>query len=407
MLVDRLKESCSDRVVDKEILVILDTTDVRLDNHLGRITDLAGIGILDKNQHKASYGFLVHPLYVIDEQDSTPYGIADVSIFNRPLESNPECTSEKHRKMLKKPIEEKESYRWIGPCMEAQKTTLSRAKSVTYVMDREADIWEVYKRLPEQEAKLVVRSKTNRLIVNEKGEQLRLDKQLSTQKAMGSFTLNYKNDNGDKLETIVHVKAGKCTIKSPTHKKRSTTEAMYYVEVKSAKKSPNEAPLHWILWTNREVSDVNQALEIVNIYKKRWDIEVFFKLLKSDGYDIENCQLEKGKSIRKLILILMEAALKILQLKAAREGKTKLQVHDIFEKKEISCMLALNKKLEGRTAKQKNPYPPNHLAWASWIIARLAGWKEYYSNKNPPGNKTFKDGLEKFDYLMEGYSLTH
>lgn len=101
----------------------------------------------------------------------------------------------------------------------------------------------------------------------------------------------------------------------------------------------------------------------------------------------------------------MEAALKVLQLKAARSGETELQASDLFGEDEIRCLQTLNKKLEGNTKKQKNPYPPDHLSWASWVIARLAGWKDYYSNKNPPGNKIFVNGLEKFDYLMIGYSI--
>ena len=101
----------------------------------------------------------------------------------------------------------------------------------------------------------------------------------------------------------------------------------------------------------------------------------------------------------------MEAATRILQLKAARTGETQLQLRDVFDKKEIECLELLNEKLNGRTKKQKNPYPKNHFCWASWIIARLAGWKEFYEKNNPPGNKTFTRGLEKFNVLMLGYSL--
>ena len=56
-------------------------------------------------------------------------------------------------------------------------------------------------------------------------------------------------------------------------------------------------------------------MDIILIYEKRWQIEVYFKHLKSDGFDIESTQLTKGKSIRKLILLIMQAALKVEQLK--------------------------------------------------------------------------------------------
>jgi len=35
---------------------------------------------------------------------------------------------------------------------------------------------------------------------------------------------------------------------------------------------------------------------------------------------------------------------------------------------------ALQVRLEGKTAKQKNPHPGHSIAWLAWIIARLGGW---------------------------------
>lgn len=61
--------------------------------------------------------------------------------------------------------------------------------------------------------------------------------------------------------------------------------------------------------------------------------------------------------------------------------------------------------MEGKTEKQKNPYQENNLAWASWIIARLGGWTEFYTDARPSGNKTFKEGLDKFDTVMMAYHL--
>jgi len=392
-------------VLNKNLLVLVDTTDIRLDKHLGRITDTDGIGIIDKNQHKSSYGFFVHPLYVVDEDNGTPYGIADVKIFNRAFESSGETKAEKKSKMYRIPIEQKESFRWIGPCISSSQSILSEAKSMTYVMDREADIWEVYQGIPQQGVHIVVRSKTNRAILNEKGERIKLHDQLSEQQALGAYVLDYKDTNGSKRKTKINVKAGSCEILPPKHKKGDNVKSMYYVELKSESTNSQGQSLHWILWTDREVTNMEQAKQIVEIYCKRWNIEVFFKLLKSDGYDIESCQLEKGSSIRRLTLILMEAAIKVQQLKAARSGDTELQVKDVFIPQEIKCLRAINKKLEGRTEKQKNPYPEDHLSWASWVIARLAGWKDFYSKKSPPGNKIFVDGLEKFEFLLMGYSL--
>jgi hypothetical protein len=61
--------------------------------------------------------------------------------------------------------------------------------------------------------------------------------------------------------------------------------------------------------------------------------------------------------------------------------------------------------LEGKTARQKNPHPPQSLAWLSWIIARLGGWNCYYK---PPGPKTMRAGWAQFASMTAGFVLaTH
>lgn len=387
---------------------IVDTCTITLNTYLGRITDFEGIGMVGRNKHKSSYGFFLHPIYVVDEAEGTPYGFADIHIFNRPMKKNMLTDTERKSLKAQRSIEEKESYKWVGPCIKARQHVLSTADHVTFVMDREADIWEVFERLPDGKTDLVVRTKENRRIINAKGEQTRLFTELERQKALGTYEIELPSKKGRSSKTIrVEIKSGRCEIRPSQFNKTNNTIPLSYVEVKEvvAEGSQTEDCVHWILWTNRDINTKEQAKEIAIIYGRRWGIEVFFKLIKSDGYDIENCQLETGRGIRKLTLIIMDAATRVLQLKAARSGETKLKVSEVFEKEEVECLTLLNKRLEGNTQKQKNPYPEDELSWASWIIARLAGWKEFYEKNNPPGNKTFMRGLEKFDALMFGYSL--
>ena len=62
--------------------------------------------------------------------------------------------------------------------------------------------------------------------------------------------------------------------------------------------------------------------------------------------------------------------------------------------------------MEGKTEKQKNPHPPQTLSWASWVIARLGGWKGYAS-ESPPGPITMLRGLTKFEAQFQGWLLAH
>ena len=64
----------------------------------------------------------------------------------------------------------------------------------------------------------------------------------------------------------------------------------------------------------------------------------------------------------------------------------------------------LNEKLEGDTDKAKNNNDPQRLSWATWIIAKLGGWKGY-NRKRPPGPILLKKGLDKFMSIFEGWQL--
>src|SRR5207237_1401038 len=91
----------------------------------------------------------------------------------------------------------------------------------------------------------------------------------------------------------------------------------------------------------------------------------------------------------------------VLALAAGGQGPPSSRV---FDEEGIKVLHALQRKLQGRTEKQKNPYQPNSLAWAGWTIARLGGWTGYESDKSR-GPITMRDGLERFNAIVDGYRL--
>ena len=70
----------------------------------------------------------------------------------------------------------------------------------------------------------------------------------------------------------------------------------------------------------------------------------------------------------------------------------------------IPALAALTRQLQGSTAKQKNPFPPESLAWATWVIARLGGWTGQPSER-PPGPITIHKGLVRFEAVALGFAL--
>ena len=100
----------------------------------------------------------------------------------------------------------------------------------------------------------------------------------------------------------------------------------------------------------------------------------------------------------------MEAALKIEKLKMSRDGEGEMKTSDLFDNEEIKLLEILNEDLQGATDKQKNPYLNEHLSWASWVIARLGGWKGFKSQR-PPGSIIFFRGLQKFSTAFMTFKL--
>lgn len=131
--------------------------------------------------------------------------------------------------------------------------------------------------------------------------------------------------------------------------------------------------------------------------------EQFFRTLKKQGLDVESSQVETGESLMKLVLLAMSVALQTMQLMLAREGRDQ-RVSVVFSDNEQTVLKLAEKKLEGKTQKQKNPHSSKTLSWAAWIIARLGGWKGYQS-ESPPGPITLLRGLRRFESLLEGYQL--
>ena len=78
--------------------------------------------------------------------------------------------------------------------------------------------------------------------------------------------------------------------------------------------SEEDPDLEWILFTRSTITSIEEALEIVTIYKHRWLIEEYHKCLKT-GCKIEEAQLKTSDRIMTLFGLLGVVATQLLQLK--------------------------------------------------------------------------------------------
>ena len=163
--------------------------------------------------------------------------------------------------------------------------------------------------------------------------------------------------------------------------------------------------INWKLLTTHSIHNLADALKMVEWYNARWYIEQIFRLLKHEGFGIEDTQLETGWAIRKLVLMQLSSLLRIIQMNIAYSDPEGGQpIEEVFKPEEIKVLIHLNKTLQGKTRKTQNHNNPYKMKWAAWIIGRLGGWKGYES-LGQPGVICLKKGMDKFNTLMEGIAI--
>lgn len=381
-------------VRERHVLAIQDTTENNYQSKAGRVKGLGTVG------NGTDAGFFLHPLIVLDANTGGAIGCAEVTVWNRTKEAD------EHYQQL--PIEEKESYRWISTAVSGAKV-LSTAASVTFIGDRESDIYEYMDRIPKKNTHIITRTRCDRLIIH--SDYRTLYDYLDNTKEAGRISVAIRGDERigrQKREALLCIKYGEIEIKRPkncTDKSASKSIKLWVVEAKEIECPAGQEPIHWRLYTSHPVASFEQAQQIIIWYQMRWNIEQVFRTTKSKGFDIEQSQVESGESLMKLSIFALFAALKVTQLVTARDGSTELKTSDIFTPDEQVFLTGLLVRTQGKTIKQQNPYPKNNLAWASWIIARLGGWHCYTKSEGPPGPIILARGLKKFHEMFCGWNL--
>lgn len=403
-----LKESSQRKVKElskgKHVLCLQDSSEINYQKHRNFFhiedQDLGPIG------NEKDIGFFIHPILVVDTNGYFPLGFSSIHCWNRCFDK----LDRNQRNYKDLPIEEKESYRWISTGAENINLLKDSVAHMTIIGDRESDIYQEFIDLKKDHSDLLVRSKENRELY---GEENRLNEHLSAQPVSGTYKISVRSDKRitrESREAIIEVKYCKVKISRP---KRSIYKHLpEYVELtaieaceKDETVPQSEKPILWRLLTTHQVNDVSTAILMVSWYKTRWLIEELFHLLKQQGIDVESSQLESGKGLKKLTVMAMQAALKILQLRQDRDGLCSIGAYVVFKEQEIEFAEKVSQaKYEGKTQLQKNPHPIGTLARMAWIIARMGGWKGYQSIGRP-GPITLKRGFDKFNLMYQGLVL--
>lgn len=390
--VERIIEHWSDLTVPaaegRDVLAIQDTSEIGFRTSPGRRRGLGEIG--KGNKH----GLLLHAMIALDAQSGQCLGLVDGRIYTR--------AGRREIAHQLRPLEDRESARWLATARAAGDVLGDVAATVTVVADRESDIYAEWASVPGPRLHLLSRAMKDRRL--EAGGKL-FATAAGLARADTRVVELAARPGRPSRSAQVELRFGEVVIRRPDGNDPILPESVALRVVHVSEPAPPDGiePLCWHLLTTHAVDDADGAWRIVEMYKKRWVIEQFFRLLKSQGFGLEDSQVESAERLMKLTAIAARAAVITLQLVQGRDGGEPEPASLVFDNDEIQVLDAIAiRRYPPRTKLQTNPHPHATLAWAAWIIARLGGWDGYPRTK--PGPITMAEGLKTFQAIAFGWA---
>jgi Transposase DDE domain len=386
-LIDGWGLGASAACAGRHVLAIQDTSEINFTTTPER---RRGLGEIGKGSGR---GVLLHAMLGVDAETGGVLGLVAGRVWTR--EGRVEVP---HAERL---LSDKESERWLNTA-ETAKEVLAGAALVTEISDRESDIYAKWARVPAPGFHILTRAMHDRPVQG----GAKLSTVALTQAGEAVVELRARPGRPARTARLVagYARVSVRRPKSTLEEGMPKTVALSLVQVMEIDPPDGAEPILWRLLTTHIVEDEAMAWRVVAWYRQRWGIEQFFRTLKQQGLQLEDSQLETAERLIKLTAIAARAAVTIMQMVQARDGRSEQDAAVAFSPPEIDTLHALVPTLEGKTALQKNPHPPGSLAWAAWAIAKLGGWDGYPRSK-PPGPITFKHGLAYFRAVAHGRGL--
>ena len=269
------------------VLAVQDTTYFNYTKHL-KTRGLGPIGTEEQDLR----GLVNHTTLAITPQ-GLPLGVLAQKIWARDDEDQMSAKQRKNRT-----IEQKESYKWIESLQQVRRLT-PEGVAVVNICDRESDVYEYFQEAANHGDKILLRATYNRCLMQ---EQQRLWDYMSNQPVRGNLEVKVPaKDKQPARNATVEIRFESVVLKPPYRSKSQGKEELEPINidavwVKEIDAPDGAEPLDWKLLTNVSVKTFEDAVERISWYKKRWNIETYFKVLKS-GCKVEDCRFETAERL--------------------------------------------------------------------------------------------------------------
>jgi hypothetical protein len=358
-----------------ELIAVQDTMSVNYDGH----KETADLGYTGNDTR----GLSVHSCLLLDDT-GVPLGVLVQKVYSRPEQK----TTGTHYEKRSRPIEEKESYRWLETMKAAAEAAPQGAK-IIHTADREGDIYEFYALAAHTQQSFVIRTIHDRIDTAHEHIITELFKSDAIAQIKVAVPENHALKQKER-EAVLAVRYRQFKVKRPqTVSKEVAPESLTLNLVSIREETPPAGikPIEWLLMTNLTLNTIDDVIHIVDIYRKRWKIERFHYVLKS-GCKIEKMQMRSVSGLTSMLLLYSIIAIQIMALTYLARTAPESPATLLFEDSEINILWnAANRTKE-------LPKTVVTIAIAARLVAKLGGFAGAPSD-GQPGLKVIWQGLSR------------
>jgi hypothetical protein len=347
------------------VLCIQDTTELDFTSQPG----IAGLGRLS---YERQHGMYLHPTLAVSE-GGVALGVLDAWMWARKPKGEADL---------------RESLRWTEGYERIAELAGSLPDTrLVYVADRESDLRELLDRAAAlgHPADYLVRAAHDRALAE--GGKLRAE--VERQAVLGEVEFALPAGPKRAARTVVQtVRAARVTLARRAGEAREVTVILAREEAPPA----GEKPVEWLLLTNEPVATLDGAVLRIGWYRRRWLVEIFFRVVKS-GCRVESLQLATVERLERALAVYLVVAWRVLYLMTLGRDCPDLPCEVAFTPEEWRAAWLMAKR-------QPPPEAPPPLGE---MIRLVAGFGGFLGRKGDghPGPKALWEGLTKLMAYVE------
>lgn len=362
-------------------LLIQDTTDLDYSDK----PETQGLG---KLAYENQLGIRLHPTIAVTPERRC-LGTVDAQILVR------EHLGKRKKKREVLPIEKKETIRWLNSYRVAQEVAQECANTqIVSISDREGDIYEIFVEAQqgevEKRADWIIRGSQNRCLLEEEAGpdgNRKLLSEVSKAPIVANIEFDLpKTKNRKERRVKQEVRAISVCLKAPKNKGHLPDVVINAVYAKEIDAPLDVEAIEWLLLTSLPIDTGEKALRVIEWYLCRWQIEIFFKVLKS-GCAVEELQLKTLDRLKPCMALYMIVAWRVLYIMMLGRRCPEMPCSAVFEEEEWQAVYVV-------VHRKPPPKKPPDMNSMVMMVASLGGFLCRKSD-GFPGPKTVWIGLQR------------